>query len=81
MSERESRLALEAAKARLARATKAVSKRGGMAEFGAAHEAMIAAERVLAAELGEPYAVPLEFPVQSIHCTERGLSHTVHCVC
>ena len=64
MSERELRLALEAAKARLARATKAVSKRGGTAEFGAAHEAMIAAERVLAAELGEPYAVPLEFTVQ-----------------
>ncbi len=35
-----------------------------MAEFDAAHEAMLAAERVLAAELGEPYAVPLEFPVQ-----------------
>jgi hypothetical protein len=35
-----------------------------MAEFCAAHEAMLAAERVLAAEFGEPYAVPLEFPVQ-----------------
>jgi hypothetical protein len=64
MSERELRLALEAAKARLARAIKVVSKRGGMTEFGEAQEAMIAAERVLAAELGEPYAVPLEFPVQ-----------------
>jgi hypothetical protein len=35
-----------------------------MAEFGAAHEAMLVAERALAAELGEPHAVPLEFPVQ-----------------
>jgi hypothetical protein len=67
VSERELRLALEAAKGRLARVTKALApkhKGGGMAEFGAAHEAMLAAERVLAAELGEPYAVPLEFPVQ-----------------
>jgi hypothetical protein len=67
VSERELRLALEAAKGRLARATKALApkhKGGEMAEFCAAHEAMLAAERVLAAELGEPYAVPLEFPVQ-----------------
>ena len=38
--------------------------RAAMTEFDAAREAMLAAERVLAAELGEPYAVPLEFPVQ-----------------
>lgn len=60
MSERELRLALEAAKGRFARAHKG----GERAEFHAAHEAMLAAERAMAAELGEPHAVPLEFPVQ-----------------
>jgi len=67
VSERELRLALETAKKRLARATKAIApkhKGGEMAEFDAAYEAMLAAERLLAAELGEPHAVPLEFPVQ-----------------
>jgi hypothetical protein len=51
----------------LALATKAIPhkrKGGEMAEFDAAYEAMLAAERVLAAELGEPHGVPLEFPTQ-----------------
>jgi hypothetical protein len=67
VSERELRLALEAAKGRLERATKAIApkhKGGELAEFDAAYEAMLAAERLLAAELREPHAVPLEFPVQ-----------------
>jgi len=66
MSERELRVALELANARLKRAVEALApkhKGGEMAEYHAAHEATLVAERNLAAALGEPYAVPLEFPV------------------
>ena len=35
-----------------------------MEEFRAAHEAALSAERTLAAALGEPHAVPLDFPVR-----------------
>jgi hypothetical protein len=60
VAERELRLALEASKGRLARATKVLAlkhKSGEMAEFNAAYEALLAAERVLATELGEPLNV------------------------
>ena len=37
---------------------------GELAEYEAAHQAVLAAERALAGARGEPYAVPLEFPVR-----------------
>ncbi len=67
MSERTLRAALEAANARLERATKVLApkhKGGELEEYDAAHEAVLVAERALAAARGEPYAVPLEFAVQ-----------------
>ncbi len=67
MSEPEVRAALELANARLKRAREALApkhKGGEWAEYRAAWEAVLVAERNLAAALGEPYAVPLEFPVQ-----------------
>jgi hypothetical protein len=67
VSERELRIALDAANARLRRAVEALApkhKGGEMAEYRAAHEAVLVAERGLAAALGEPYAVPLEFSAQ-----------------
>lgn len=67
MSEQELRLALDAANVRLTCAVKALAPkhRGGeWVEYLAAHEAVLTAERDLAAALGEPYAVPLEFPAQ-----------------
>jgi hypothetical protein len=66
VSERELIAALEAANARFQCATKALApkhKGGEVEEFRAAHQAVLAAERALAAARGEPYAVPLEFPV------------------
>lgn len=67
MSDRELIASLEAAKARLIRATAALApkhKGGEPAEFHAAHHAVMKAERALAAARKEAYDVPLEFPVQ-----------------
>ena len=64
---KELQIALEAAQRRLERATKALApkhKGGEVAEYLAAHEAVLAAERALAAAKGEPHAVPIDFPVQ-----------------
>jgi hypothetical protein len=65
--ELELRIALDAANARLKHAVEALApkhKGGEMAEHRAAHEAVLVAERRLAAALGEQYAVPLEFSAQ-----------------
>jgi hypothetical protein len=56
-----------AARTRLERATKALAPRhkgGELEEFAAAQEALLEAERALAAAQNEPHAVPIEFPVQ-----------------
>jgi hypothetical protein len=63
----ELRIVLDAANARLRRAIDALApkhKGGEMAEYRAAQEAVLVAERALAAAIGEQYAVPLEFPAQ-----------------
>src|SRR5258707_851658 len=52
--------ALKAAQIRLKRAVQA----GEIEEFAAAQEALLEAERALAAAQNEPHAVPIEFPVQ-----------------
>lgn len=52
---------------RLERAVEALApehKGGELEEFAAAQEALLEAERALAAAQNEPYAVPIEFPVQ-----------------
>src|SRR5215470_5377570 len=57
---------LREAQEREARALAALAPkhRGGeQEEFAAAHSAVLQAERDLAAAKGEPYAVPIEFPV------------------
>ena len=59
--------ALRAAQIRLERAVQALAPkhRGGeFEEFAAAQEALLEAERALAAAQNEPHAVPIEFPVQ-----------------
>ena len=64
MSELEERLLN--AKSRLAEALKAVApkrKGGEMEEYSAAAQAVLEAERALAASKGEEYAVPIEMPV------------------
>jgi hypothetical protein len=55
-----------AAQTRLDRAVRALApkhKGGEFEEFAAAQEALLAAERSLAAAKGEPHAVPIAFPV------------------
>jgi hypothetical protein len=67
VSEQALQTALERAHARLKRALAAFGRSGqggSMDEFRAAHEAALSAERALAAALGEPHAVPLDFPVR-----------------
>ena len=54
--------ALATARARLERATRR-PKGVALAEFTAAQEAVLVAERTLAAAQNEPHAVPIEFPV------------------
>jgi hypothetical protein len=52
---------------RLERAVQALApkhKGGELEEFAAAQEALLEAERALAAAQNEPHAVPIEFPVQ-----------------
>src|SRR5712671_56892 len=59
--------ALKAAQIRLKGAVQALApkhKGGELEEFAAAHEALLEAERALAAAQNEPHAVPIEFPVQ-----------------
>jgi predicted dithiol-disulfide oxidoreductase (DUF899 family) len=59
--------ALAAAQTRLKRAVQALAlkhKGGERDEYVAAKEALLAAERALAAARNEPHAVPIEFPVQ-----------------
>jgi hypothetical protein len=59
--------ALKAAQMRLERAVQALApkhKGGEREEFAAAQEALLAAERALAAAQNEPHAVPIKFPVQ-----------------
>jgi hypothetical protein len=59
--------ALKAAQMRLECAVQALApkhKGGEREEFAAAQEALLAAERALAAAQSEPHAVPIEFPVQ-----------------
>jgi hypothetical protein len=59
--------ALAAAQTRLKRVVQALApkhKGGELDEFVAAEEALLAAERALAAAQNEPHAVPIEFPVQ-----------------
>src|SRR5262245_22606379 len=59
--------ALKAAQTRLKRAVQALApkhKGGELEEFTAAWEALLEAERALAAAQNEPHAVPIEFPVQ-----------------
>jgi hypothetical protein len=63
----ELQCALAAAQMRFERATRARApkhKGGELEEFAEAHEAVLAAERALAAAQNEPYAVPIAFPVQ-----------------
>jgi hypothetical protein len=58
--------ALREAQSRASRAIAALAPkhRGGeMEEFTTARDAVLQAERALAAAKGEPYAVPIEFPV------------------
>jgi hypothetical protein len=59
--------ALTSAQKRLSLAVKALApkhKGGEMEEYFSAHNALLEAERALASKQGEPYAVPVEFPVQ-----------------
>ncbi|MBR1127845.1 hypothetical protein [Bradyrhizobium iriomotense] len=59
--------ALNAAQIRLKRAVQALApkhKGGELEEFAAAQEALLEAERALAAAQNEPHAIPIEFPVQ-----------------
>lgn len=60
MSERELRIRLDAARARLERALNPLTPE----EARGASEAVLAAERSLAAYLGQPHAIPLDFPVK-----------------
>ena len=66
MSESDLRAALDVANVRLHQAMRALAskhKGGEVAEYEAAHEAVLVAERALATARGEAYAVPIEFPV------------------
>src|SRR5882672_12530661 len=59
--------ALSAAQMRLKRAVQALAPKhtgGEPEEFAAAQDALLVAERALAAAKNEPHAVPIEFPVQ-----------------
>src|ERR1700761_3875870 len=59
--------ALDAAQMRLKRAVQALApkhKGGEFEELASAQEALLEAERALAAAQNEPHAVPIEFPVQ-----------------
>jgi hypothetical protein len=69
---------LAAAQARLGRATAALAPkhRGGeWEEYRAAHDALLVAERAVAAAKGEEYAEPLDFPVR--WCTGAPLPHLI----
>jgi hypothetical protein len=60
-------IALKAAQTRRNRAAQALApkhKGGELEEFAAAQEALLEAERALAAAQDEPHAVPIAFPVQ-----------------
>lgn len=66
-SETDLQSVLGAAQARLKRAVQALAPRhkgGELDELAAAQEAVLEAERALAAARNEPHAVPIEFPVQ-----------------
>jgi hypothetical protein len=57
--------ALAAAQMRLERTAQALASKGlELDEFVAAQDALLVAERALAAAQNEPHAVPIEFPVQ-----------------
>lgn len=67
MTQRHLESMLEAATTRLQRAVEALRPRhrgGEIEEFQQARDAVLAVERDLAAARGEPYAVPLPFPVE-----------------
>ena len=67
MTDAELVAALEQANARLPRAVAALTSKhngGEVKEFQAAHDAVLDAERALAAARREPHAVPIDFPVQ-----------------